>query len=39
MELSCPDCGGGMEFRGYRPLFPVCTECGKRFHVDECRED
>lgn len=36
MKLECPECGGEMEWNGYRPLFPVCSECGKVSHVDEC---
>lgn len=27
-----------MSFQGYRPLFPVCTDCGENFHIDDCVE-
>ncbi|WP_256727648.1 hypothetical protein [Candidatus Nanohalobium constans] len=37
MKLKCPECGGQMTFKGYRPLFPECTECGKNFHVKDCK--
>jgi endogenous inhibitor of DNA gyrase (YacG/DUF329 family) len=36
MKLECPECGGEMEWQGYRPLFPTCSDCGKSFHVDDC---
>jgi len=36
--LQCPKCGGKMEFKGYRPLFPDCERCGLSLHVDECDE-
>ncbi|MFB6242105.1 MAG: hypothetical protein ABEJ36_04900 [Candidatus Nanosalina sp.] len=39
-KLNCPECGGEMEWEGYRPLFPTCSECGESFHVNLCiRED
>lgn len=39
MRLSCADCGGEMVWKGYRPLFPECGDCGKSFHVDDCVRD
>ncbi|MFB6175193.1 MAG: hypothetical protein ABEJ87_04420 [Candidatus Nanohalobium sp.] len=39
MTYFCPECGGQMAFKGYRPLFPTCTECGQTFHIDECVEE
>lgn len=38
MKLKCPECGGEMNFEGYRPLFPTCTECGESFHIEECQK-
>jgi uncharacterized protein (DUF983 family) len=38
-KLLCPECGGRMSFEGYRPLFPVCLDCGENFYYEECLEE
>ncbi|MFB6245402.1 MAG: hypothetical protein ABEJ03_03585 [Candidatus Nanohaloarchaea archaeon] len=39
MSYFCPDCGGEMEYQGYRMLFLTCIECGETFHIDECETE
>ena len=35
-RLSCPECGGEMQWEGYRPLFPTCSDCRETFHIEDC---